>query len=113
MTNSFDDALRSIIRQENNALKQSIEEMISDNAGVKNQVMNFKEFCNYVGCSRSHAYKLTSNRLVPFSRKNGKLWFLRSEIDEWLMSNPVKTKTQIDNEAGEYLISKRKGGKYE
>lgn len=109
---TFDDIIRNIIKQENNALKESITELLSNKLGIKNKVMNLNEFCTYVGCSRSHAYKLTSNNQVPVSRKNGKLWFKQSAIDDWLMDNPIKTKAQIEDSVTDYL-SKRKGDRYE
>lgn len=65
-------------------------------------VFTFDEFCRYVGISKSYGYKLTSTRAVPHYCPNGKtLYFEKSEIDKWLLQNPVKTTAQLQKEAKE------------
>lgn len=62
-------------------------------------VLNLEEFCRYTGISKSFAYKLTSSRAIPFSCPNGKtIFFERTQIDIWLLQNPVKTKKQLEKE---------------
>lgn len=62
-------------------------------------VLNFEEFCTYVGISASFAYKLTSSRAISYSQSNGKkIYFDREIVDSYLLSNPVKTKKQLEKE---------------
>lgn len=62
-------------------------------------VLNFEEFCNYTGISKSWGYKLTHRREVPhYSPNNKTLYFDRSQIDLWLLQNPIKTKKQLEKE---------------
>ncbi len=69
-------------------------------------VLNFDDFCRYVGISHSYGYKLTSGRIVPHSCPNGKtLFFEKAQIDAWLLQNPVKTTTQLNKE----VSSQRRG----
>jgi excisionase family DNA binding protein len=66
---------------------------------VQKTVLNFTEFCAYVGISKSHGYKLTSGREVPHYCPNGKtLFFNRTEVDNWLLRNQVKTTTALQAE---------------
>jgi predicted DNA-binding transcriptional regulator AlpA len=62
-------------------------------------VLNFTDFCIYVGISKSHGYKLTSTREVPHFCPNGKtLFFSKEEIDQWLLRNPIKTIATLKRE---------------
>lgn len=48
-----------------------------------------KEAADYLGKSVNALHILTSRKQVPFHRDgpNGKLYFRKSELDEWRMSN--------------------------
>lgn len=62
-------------------------------------VLNFEEFCKYIGISKSHGYKLTSARAVPHFCPTGKaLFFSKEQVDEWLLQNPIKTQKQLKRE---------------
>jgi len=95
---SFDDVIRRIIREEFQVVLSSIKQIFNAPSVDYDEVIDLKKFCKYVGCSKSHAYKLTSKRALKFSRRNGKIWFKRSEVDEWLMSNPIIQKKGGSNE---------------
>jgi len=76
---------------------------------IENELVNTKtvlspsEAADYIGITLSHLYKLTSSRLIPFSKPNGKMiFFSRAELDEWLLSSPVKTSKQLESEAAIY-----------
>jgi excisionase family DNA binding protein len=60
------------------------------------RVLSFSEGCRFIGMSESYAYKLTSARLIPHSKPDGKkIFFDREELEAWLLRNPVKTKNQL------------------
>jgi excisionase family DNA binding protein len=62
-------------------------------------VLTFKDFCTYVGISKSFGYKITSSRAIPYSCPNGKtIFFDRAEVDKYLLQNPIKTKKQLKKE---------------
>ena len=68
---------------------------------LKNQktVLSIETFCNYTGFSRSFANKLTSSNQIPFYRPGGKhIVFNKSEVDEWLLNNRIKTKNEINSQ---------------
>lgn len=53
-------------------------------------VLNFNEACLFCGLSKSHMYKLTSNRQVPHYKPANKLvYFERLELEKWLLQNRV------------------------
>ena len=72
------------------------------------QVLTLDEACTYTGISRSYLYKLTSAGIVPHSKPNGKLIFFDIDrLNEWLLQNNRKSKSQIEDEALSYVLKKR------
>lgn len=60
------------------------------------KIMNLDAFCAYTGFSHSFVYKLTSTNQIPFYRPSGKLiMFEKSEVDEWLTKNRIKSISEI------------------
>ena len=70
------------------------------------EVLDFEGFCRFLKLSKATGYKYTSQNLVPFSKKEGKLLFLKSELLEWLKAGREKTKWELDEEA-QMFIQKR------
>lgn len=81
---------------------QTIQEQltrIERSSLAQKSVLNFEEFCIYTGLSSSFAYKLTSARAIEYSQPNGKkIYFNRQIVDNYLLSNPVKSKNQLTKE---------------
>lgn len=68
------------------------------------RVLTFIEGCKHLGYKPSYVYKLTSARILPFSKPNGKcIKFDIIKLDEWLLSNEIKTKNEIKNIASSYI----------
>ncbi|MCF8401455.1 MAG: helix-turn-helix domain-containing protein [Bacteroidales bacterium] len=68
-------------------------------------VLNFEEAAEFTGLSKSYLYQLTHKNLVPCYRPLGKqLRFSKAELEKWMLSNPVKTRPQIDKEARKHII---------
>ena len=62
-------------------------------------------FVRYSGTD-SPILSLTSGNLIPHYKPQGKmLYFEKSELEAWLRQNPVKTKTQIEQEAQKYVLN--------
>jgi excisionase family DNA binding protein len=81
-----------------------LESKLEEQNLLKKDVLNFEEACSYMDLSKSHLYKLTSKRLIPHSKPRGKLvFFERKKLDEWRLSNPVMTFTEIDNKTSTYV----------
>ncbi|PNW27217.1 helix-turn-helix transcriptional regulator [Formosa algae] len=63
-------------------------------------VLTLEEACEYTGLSKSYMYKLTSLRLIPYSKPSGKLVFFSKEsLDSWMLDNEHLTKGDIEREA--------------
>lgn len=63
------------------------------------EILSAKELAEYTTYSLKYIYKLVHERKLKFYKpKNGrKLFFLRSEIDKWLLENQGLTVSEIIN----------------
>ena len=92
---------------------QSIEERLTNleriNQGAKT-ILTLEEVAKYTNYSKSYIYKLTSRREIPCYKPNGKqLYFKRTGIDEWLLTNRKMTNKEIESEVAtkSVLLQKR------
>ena len=92
---------------------QSIEERLMNleriNQGAKT-ILTLEEVAKYTNYSKSYIYKLTSRREIPCYKPNGKqLYFKRTEIEEWLLTNRKMTNKEIESEVAtkSVLLQKR------
>lgn len=77
-----------------------IEELLLRIILGNKMVLTLEEACEYTGLSKSYMYKLTSLRLIPFSKPSGKLvYFSKESLDSWMLDNEHLTKDDIEREA--------------
>jgi excisionase family DNA binding protein len=103
------ESLRSEIVEVKNQLIQS--NLIQQKANISQQkILNgVKEVAVYTNLSESCIYKHTSAGNIPHFCPNGKvLVFLREAVDEWLLTNPIKTKAEIEQIAASYVTLGKK-----
>ena len=91
-------------------MDKSLEQRISnieENLYLNKNVLSFDEASKFLNLSKSYLYKLTSACLIPHYKPQGKmLYFDKSELEEWLRQNPVKTQAHISEQANSYLNAK-------
>ncbi|NOT13043.1 MAG: helix-turn-helix domain-containing protein [Methylococcaceae bacterium] len=79
---------------------------ILTNAVLSNkQTLSIEEAAIYTALSVSYLYKLTSTQQIPHFKPRGKIiYFDRSELDEWLRQNRVKTTDEIHAAAMDHVL---------
>lgn len=66
-----------------------------------------KEASEYLNFSVSYLYKLTHKRVIPFYKPSGKkVFFLKEDLDKFLLRNPISSQEQIDQKSSDYLAQK-------
>ncbi len=103
LTQFTTEDIRLLFREE---LQSYFKEQPIHNLPTKSIILSIDEVCEYAKISKSHCYKLTSQNLIPHSKKGKRLYFNKVEIDNWLLGNPIKTSSQIAEESKNYLKSK-------
>ena len=74
-------------------------------------VLNLDEVCSLTGLSKSHVYKRTMEGTIPHYKQAKHLYFDRVEVEKWLKENQIKTFSETEMEAANYVTLNRKGGK--
>lgn len=73
------------------------------------EVLTLSEAADYMGMKKNYLYRLTSARLIPHFKPNGKMiYFDRDALIAWLKSNPVQTEEDLNNRAQLYCMSQVK-----
>lgn len=74
---------------------------------VFKEVLTISEAAEYAGLSESTIRGYCTDRIIPHSKPGGKLIFIkRRDLEEYLMSSPVKTKKETETKAGTYTTMK-------
>lgn len=96
-------------------VKEAIDEKVVSElkaAGVRGYVLdknmlNIDDVALLTGLSKSHIYKLTSGRQIPYYKPNGKLmYFDKSEIENWMRQNRIETTDEAEQRALAYVVEK-------
>lgn len=89
--------------------KKSIEQRIEELENLvylNKNVLSFEEACKFTNLSKIYLYKLTSTQQIPHYKPQGKMiYFEKDALEAWLRQNPVKTQTQISQEANHYILT--------
>ena len=71
-------------------------------------VLDFEETLLFTGLSKGHLYRLTSTRQIPYFKKNRKLYFKKSDLEEWMLERRVPTADEIQSKATTYIATHKK-----
>lgn len=97
---TIDSRLQRIEKLLEQLLKTPIDRDIA--VGVP-AVMTIDQISDYLHLSKSHLYKLTSQRDIPYVKKGKRLYFQKSAIDEWLLEGKQWTNDDIEKQALDYI----------
>lgn len=85
---------------------EKLEKLLTNQAFFTKEVMSLGEACTYLSISKSFAYSLTSNNLLPYSKPGGKMiFFKRSDLNFWALSNPISTQAELDMKASQHVLN--------
>lgn len=93
---------------ESNAIIQKLNRLENLIIGTSKQIFTVDDVVNYTGFSKSYVYKLVHHNILPYSKPNNRtLFFVKSELDEWMLQNKSKSISQIEKEATNYVNSRK------
>ena len=79
----------------------SIDEKIREGT---DEYLTLQQAAEYLGFKPSYMYKLTHRRSIPcYKPTKKKLFFKKSDLDNWITRNKRKSKGEIDQLATNYL----------
>ena len=71
-------------------------------------VLDLEEAALFTGFSTGHLYRLTSGRQIPHFKKSRKLYFKKSELEDWMLEKKIPTIDEIQSKASTYVATARK-----
>ena len=87
----------AIVENELTAIRQMLE-------GNMKNILSFTQTTEYLGISKSHLYSMTSKKLIPHYKPNGKMiYFEKSEIDKWILRNKQLTENDYSELAEHHI----------
>jgi excisionase family DNA binding protein len=86
---------------------QTIEQQQEELILVRKDVLSFSEAIRYLDLSDSYVYKLTAKRKIPHYKQGKLIYFVREELDRWLTSQRIKTRSELEMEAASKLKKMR------
>lgn len=93
---------------------ERIEHLLSPNEGSNfttnndGQILKVYEAAKFLDITSSTIYKHTFRREIPHVKKGKRLYFVKSELVDWVKSGRVKTSYEIEQEALSYIIKSAK-----
>ena len=102
----FEDALKRIVYD----AVRTVFENVQPKSEKKEIPLIFGiDICVEVtGLARPTIYRNTSKNLMPHYRRDGKLFFKREEVYEWITENRVKTKSEYCQELDSALTKRKR-----
>lgn len=71
------------------------------------EVLTIEDVCLYTGLAKSHIYRLTSEKLIPYYKPQGKvIFFDKKEIEQWCLQNRIGTIQEAEQKAIAYTTRK-------
>lgn len=93
-------------------LKDALKEILADEPGAAKQqppeIMDVRQASDFLKLKITTLYEKTSRKLIPHFKKGNKLYFLRSELEEWVSEGKVKTRDEVEGEALTFLLNDNK-----
>jgi len=108
MENPFEIIIEKLVAIEKRIASIEVKLNSETDIHTSKNVMSINQLCEYCGFAKSYVYKQTSTREIPHYKKGKRLYFKKTEIDDWLLKTKVKTMDEIQREATIYTIRRRK-----
>ncbi|MCU4155236.1 helix-turn-helix domain-containing protein [Carboxylicivirga sp. A043] len=89
---------------------ETIEKKLTEQALATKTVLNFNEGASFLDLSKSHLYKLTSQKRIPhFCPEGKKIYFLREDLQNWLLRNRQEEEQTVEERLNSLTIGNGEG----
>lgn len=70
---------------------------------------NIDEVAKLTGYTKPTLYGYCQNNAIPYHKKNGRLFFFKSEIIDWIRTGKQKTLKELEADTDNFLSNHKKG----
>lgn len=67
------------------------------------KLLNIEETARFLGLTRQTIYEKVARREIPVNKKGKRLYFLQSDLLNWIRSGKVKTNDEIQLDADDWI----------
>ena len=92
----------------NNSVRLALSEHNEKPTEAKDAILSIEEAGDYLHLAKQTLYGFTSKNEIPFFKKGKKLYFRKSDLQQWLLEGKQKTLREIRTDAIEYINKKAK-----
>jgi len=89
------DELENLIQ---NCFRKAMSEQTDKSETTKTEFLNLKEAAKYLNLANQTIYGLTSKNEIPFLKRGKKLYFKKSELENWINEGKRKSIDEIKKE---------------
>ncbi|MDD4672189.1 MAG: helix-turn-helix domain-containing protein [Bacteroidales bacterium] len=98
LTNEVSELKRLLIEKQDNTPTEQPEKLLT-----------IQEAAQFLNLTVPTIYSKTSRGELPFMKRSKRLYFSSTELMEYIKGGRKKTNAEIEQEAEDYLLSKKKG----
>lgn len=69
--------------------------------------LNIDETAKLINLAKATVYGLVHHNKIPYHKKSKRLYFLKSEVLDWVTSGKQNSKSELEIKANEYLSKNR------
>ena len=70
--------------------------------------MNVTQVAEYLSLAKQTIYALVHKMEIPNYKQGKRLYFKKADIDKWIEKSRRKTREEIEQEAADYIIRKKR-----
>lgn len=74
---------------------------------TQKELMTIKEASIYLGFKVTYLYRLTSSNKIPFYKPGHKVFFKKTDLDEWVFRHRESTQEEIEKRALNFVVNGR------
>jgi excisionase family DNA binding protein len=95
-----DEAINVLVKR----ITKQLNLTLGNNSSINDdQLLTIEELSKLISKTKGSIYGLVHKNMIPYHKK-GKLYFLKSEILDWIKSGKRETKASLHEKANEYLV---------
>ena len=91
-----------------NSVRQALSEHIPSTNETPNDILSVEQAGAFLNLAKQTLYGFTSKNEIPFFKRGKKLYFRKSELEQWLTQGKQKMVTEIQKDAKDYINKKGK-----
>jgi excisionase family DNA binding protein len=80
------------------SVRKAMSEQAEKTETPKTGFLNLKEAANYLNLAKQTIYGLTSKNEIPFLKRGKKLYFKKSELENWINEGKRKSVAELKKE---------------